>query len=168
MTANLDGPNGLDVPPAVRDARALLAAHRRLSAAAPGPSSRGWCVIHGDAHVGNIMVDAAGRPWLVDWQLVQRGFWQVDVGYLIAATLPPERRRSAERDLLRHYLDCLAAQGISPPTFDDAWPLLADGMTHGFFLWSITTKVAPDVIAVLLGRLGAAVADHAAWAKGTI
>ena len=34
--------------------------------------------------------------------------------------------------------------------------MLADGMTHGFFLWSITTKVAPDVIAVLLGRLGTA------------
>ena len=66
-----------------------------------------------------------------------------------------------------HYLDCLAAQGISPPSFDDAWPLLADGMTHGFFLWSITTKVAADVIAVLLSRLGTAVADHAGWAKGT-
>lgn len=167
MTANLNGPNGLDVPPAMRDARALLAAHRRLSAAAPGPSSKGWCVIHGDAHVGNIMVDAAGRPRLVDWQLVQRGFWQVDVGYLIAATLSPGQRRDAERDLLWHYLDCLAAQGISPLSFDDAWPLLADGMTHGFFLWSITTKVAADVIAVLLSRLGTAVADHAGWAKGT-
>ena len=38
--------------------------------------------------------------------------------------------------------------------------MLVDGMVHGFFLWSITTKVAPDVIAVLLGRLGTAVADH--------
>lgn len=160
MTANLNGPNGAGVPEAVRGAGRLLAAHRRLSAEAPEPSTPGWCVIHGDAHVGNIMVDAGQRPRLVDWQLVQRGFWQVDVGYLIAATLPPEQRRTAERDLLRHYLDQLASQGIPAPEFDTAWPLLIDGMTHGFFLWAITTKVAPDVIAVLLARLGTAVADH--------
>ncbi len=33
-------------------------------------------------------------------------------------------------------------------------------MVHGFFLWGITTKVQPDVIATLLHRLGTAVADH--------
>jgi len=158
MAANLNGPNGAGVPSAMRDAHWLLDAHRQLSA--PEPASTGWCVIHGDAHVGNIMVDAAHRPHLVDWQLVQRGYWQVDVGYLIAATLTPEQRRSDERDLLGHYLDSLAAQGVPPPTMDEAWPTLVDGMVHGFFLWSITTKVKPDVIAVLLERLGTAVADH--------
>ncbi len=163
MTANLNGPNGIDVPTNMRDARELLAAHRRVSAKTPEVSP-GWCVIHGDAHVGNIMVDTAGRPWLVDWQLVQRGFWQVDVGYLIAATLAPDTRRRHERDLLRHYLERLASHGIPAPPFSEAWPVLVDGMVHGFFLWSITTKVAPDVIAVLLGRLGTAVADH--WEKG--
>jgi hypothetical protein len=159
MTANLDGANGVGVPAEMRDASALLAAHRRVSAKSADTAS-GWCVIHGDAHVGNIMVDVDRRPWLVDWQLVQRGLWQVDVGYLIAATLTPEQRRVSEQDLLRHYLDRRAAYGGAAPSFDDAWPLLVDGMVHGFFLWSITTKVAPDVIAVLLSRLGSAVADH--------
>jgi hypothetical protein len=160
MTANLNGSNGAGVPPTIRDAQGLLDAHRQLSDRTPGPSSTGWCVIHGDAHVGNIMVDADRRPHLVDWQLVQRGYWQVDVGYLIAATLSPAQRRASERDLLQHYLDGLAAQGVAPPPFTDAWPTLIDGMIHGFFLWAITTKVQPDVIAVLLGRLGTAVADH--------
>jgi Ser/Thr protein kinase RdoA (MazF antagonist) len=159
-TANLEGPNGAAVPDDVRGAGDLLAAHRRLSDKAPVPSSIGWCVIHGDAHVGNIIVDAAQRPRLVDWQLVQRGFWQVDVGFLIGATLTRPQRRRCERDLLRHYLDSLSQRGITPPPFEVAWTLLADGMIHGFFLWAITTKVAPDVIAVLLGRLGSAVADH--------
>ena len=100
----------------MRDARVLLAAHRRLSAAAPGPSSKGWCVIHGDAHVGNIMVDAAGRPWLVDWQLVQRGFWQVDVGYLIAATLRPRHAEPPNAICCGTTSTALRRTGISPPS----------------------------------------------------
>ena len=160
MTGNLNGPNGLGVPIEWRNADRLLAAHRRLSEHSVA-AAEGWCVIHGDAHVGNIMVDAQGRPWLVDWQLVQRGLWQIDVGYLIGATLTPDQRRASEADLLRHYLDSLAVQGIPPPPFDQAWPALLDGMVHGFFLWSITRRVTADVIAVLLGRLGTAVADHA-------
>ncbi len=157
MSANLTGPNGIGVPPAMRDAGQLLTAHRRVSARTPDGNAQ-WCVIHGDAHVGNIMVDTERRPWMLDWQLVQRGFWDVDVGYLIAATLPPDVRRASERDLLSHYLDALVAHGISIP--DGASAAICNGMIHGFFLWSITTKVKPDVIAVLLERLGTAVADH--------
>jgi hypothetical protein len=33
-------------------------------------------------------------------------------------------------------------------------------MVHGFFLWGITTKQPPAVIATLLHRLDTAVADH--------
>lgn len=119
-----------------------------------------WCVTHGDAHVGNLIRDRVGRPGLVDWQLVQRGRWQIDVGYLIAATLEPEQRRRSELELLRHYMECLSSYGIPVPSFDQARMALPDGMIHGFFLWSITTKVAPDVISHLLARLGTAVADH--------
>ncbi|MCV7302704.1 phosphotransferase [Mycobacterium barrassiae] len=160
MSANLNGRNGVGVPRAVADAEQLLAAHRRVSARTPDGEAQ-WCVIHGDAHVGNIMLDVTKRPWMVDWQLVQRGFWDVDVGYLIAATLPPDIRRASERDLLHHYLEALDAHGIYSPPRDEAWAAIVNGMIHGFFLWAITTKVEPDVIAVLLERLGTAVADHA-------
>ncbi|QZH58306.1 aminoglycoside phosphotransferase family protein [Mycolicibacterium farcinogenes] len=160
MTANLEGGNGSEIPRRARDARSLLEAHRRVGARSAGSSIPGWCVIHGDAHVGNLIRDGDGRPGLVDWQLVQRGRWQIDVGYLIAATLDSEQRRRSELDLLRHYLECLSSYGISVPSFDQARVALPDGMIHGFFLWSITTKVTPDVIALLLARLGTAVADH--------
>ncbi|ORW32514.1 aminoglycoside phosphotransferase [Mycobacterium paraense] len=157
ISRNFDGPNGKGVPDDVRDARRLVDAYRGLaSGAVSGP----WCVIHGDAHVGNLFLDASGTASLVDWQLVQRGMWYLDVGYHIASSLPvPERRRS-ERDLLRHYLDALASQGVAPPPWDDAWPAIARGMLHGFFLWGITTKVEPAIIAALLNRLGTAVADR--------
>lgn len=139
-----------------RDAHRLVDAYRGLMTPSAGP----WCVIHGDAHVGNLVVDAAGVASLVDWQLVQRGGWYLDVGYHIASTLTVEERRHTERDLLRHYLDALASHGVTAPSWDEAWPSIARGMLHGFFLWSITTKQPPAVIATLLHRLGTAVADH--------
>jgi hypothetical protein len=156
IDANFQGPNGQRMPDEVRDATRLVDVYRGLIAGEPDP----WCVIHGDAHVGNLFLDADGTASLVDWQLVQRGGWYLDVGYHIASTLNVAERRGAERDLLRHYLDALAWHGITPPHWDEAWRAIAYGMLHGFFFWGITTKVEPAIIATLLHRLGTAVADH--------
>jgi hypothetical protein len=161
ITANFDGPNGAQTPHEIRDAYRLLDAYRRLIArSATEVATRSWCVIHGDAHVGNLFLDSGGNPSLVDWQLVQRGRWYLDVGYHIASTLTVTERRSAERDLLAHYLDALSSHGVDAPPWDTAWREIASGMLHGFFLWGITTKQPPAVIATLLHRLGTAVADH--------
>lgn len=153
---NLDGPNGQGVPASVSDPQRLVDAYRALVEMHVEP----WCVIHGDAHVGNVFLDTGGMGCLVDWQLVQRGAWYLDVGYHIASTLTVDERRGAERDLLRHYLDALASHGVTPPPWAEAWRAIAFGMVHGFYLWGITTKVQPAIIATLLHRLGTAVADH--------
>ncbi len=161
IARNFEGPNGQRVPTEVRDAAGLVGAYRRLIVPTGAePAAKSWCVIHGDAHVGNIFLDASQTPSMLDWQLVQRGKWYLDVGYHLASTLTVQERRRTERDLLRHYLDCLAAQGITTPAWDEAWRAVGLGMVHGFFLWGITTKVQADVIATLLHRLGTAVADH--------
>lgn len=157
---NFDGPNGQRIPDEVRDAHRLVDAYRGFASTEATAGSR--CVIHGDAHVGNVFRDTAGIGSLVDWQLVQRGGWYVDVGYHIASTLTVEERRRTEGDLLRHYLDALASHGLTPPAWDDAWRAIAFGMVHGFYLWGITTKVQPAITATLLHRLGTAVADHGA------
>ncbi|RDH77179.1 aminoglycoside phosphotransferase [Mycolicibacterium moriokaense] len=159
IAGNLIGPNGSGVPVEMRDEHRLIDAYRAMAAAAQ-PAQ--WCVIHADPHVGNLFLDATGAPCLVDWQLVQRGWWSVDVGYHIASALTVEDRRRADRDLLRHYLDRLRSFGVDPPAFDDAWAQLWRGVLHGFFLWSITTKVEPAVIEILLHRLGTAAADFTA------
>src|SRR5205823_1812642 len=132
---NFEGPLGPGVPNAIRDPHQLVDAYRILAAREPGP---GWTVIHGDMHVGNTFLDATGRPALLDWQLVQRGHWSIDVGYHIASALEPEQRAVAERDLLAHYLDRLAAEGVSPPSFETAWNEYRRGIAYGFFLWGIT------------------------------
>lgn len=160
IRGNFDGPIGVVVPDAVRDAERLADAYRTL--AVETRSSSPWSVIHGDAHVGNVYLDGAGRPSFVDWQLVQRGPWYLDVGYHIASALTIDDRRRTEEDLVRQYLDALAAAGVDIPSSDEAWWGIRRGMVHGFYLWGITLKVDPAITTVLLERLGTAVDDHEA------
>ncbi|MFD6897198.1 phosphotransferase [Rhodococcus sp. NPDC060086] len=158
---NFHGPNGIRVPDELKDAPRLVSAYLGLvEALASEYETSDWCVIHGDAHVGNIYLDGHGRPSLVDWQLVQRGMWYMDVGTHIATALPPDERRRTEDDLLAHYLDCLASHGIEPPQIDPARRALRRGMVRGLYLWGITVKVEPRLIEILLHRLSTAVADH--------
>jgi hypothetical protein len=161
IAANLHGPNGARVPDSVRDENRLIATYRAMTASI-GAARDGlsWCVIHGDPHVGNIFLDSARRPCLLDWQLVQRGIWSVDVGYHIASALTVEDRRRTELDLLEHYLDSLRSFGAEPPSRDEALAALRHGVLHGLFLWGITTKVEPALIEILLHRLGTAAEDH--------
>src|SRR5205807_4643220 len=118
----------------------------------------------GDAHVGNLYLDDAGRPSFVDWQLVQRGPWYLDVGYHMASALTIEDRRRSEQDLVHHYLGRLAAGGVEAPSWDEAWLGVRRGILYGFFLWGITLKVDPAVTSKLLERLGTAAADHDVFA----
>lgn len=163
IRGNFEGPIGAGVPDEVRDADRLYAAYGRLAAVASAATP--WAVIHGDAHVGNLYLDGAGRPSFVDWQLVQRAPWYLDVGYHIASALTVEDRRRSEQDLVRHYLDRLAAGGVDVPAWDEAWLGVRRGILHGLYLWGITLKVDPAVTTTLLTRLGTAAADHDAYAS---
>jgi hypothetical protein len=162
IRGNFEGPIGSGVPDGTRDAQRLVDAFRALATETEAASP--WCVIHGDAHVGNLYLDGAGRPSFVDWQLVQRGPWYLDVGYHIASALTVEDRRGTEEDLLRQYLARLAAGGVDAPSWSDAWSGVRRGIVYGFFLWGITLKVDPAVTSKLLERLGTATADHDAFA----
>jgi hypothetical protein len=163
ITANFDGPNGTGVPHEARDPYRLIDTYRTL--AGQMAVATDWTVIHGDTHIGNVFLDENARPSFLDWQLVQRGMWYIDVGYHIASALTVDDRRRCEDDLLRHYLEQLASGGVTPPDWEAARVGVRRGMVHGFFLWAITCKVAPPIIASLLHRLGTAVADHDAFAS---
>jgi hypothetical protein len=156
--SNFEGPIGAGVPDPARRAERLYEAYGSLARLVP--TATPWSVVHGDAHVGNVFLDGGGRPSFVDWQLVQRGPWYLDVGYHLSSALPVEERRRAEADLLRHYLDCLAAGGVQAPSIDEAWQGFRRGVLHGFYLWAITLKVDPAITTELLTRLGTAAADH--------
>ena len=162
VRGNFEGPIGSGVPEEVRDAERLVSVYRALvlemTTATP------WCVVHGDPHINNLYLDAEGNPCIVDWQLVQRAPWYLDVGYHLACVLSVEDRRLAERDLVNHYLDRLKSAGITSPDPDAVWDGIRRGIIHGLFLWGITLMVDPAITAIMLERLGTAAADHDALA----
>jgi hypothetical protein len=110
------------------------------------------------------MLAGDGDPSLVDWQLVQRNFWGIDVGYHVASALTTADRERSERDLLTHYLDELRARGVDAPSWDEAWQGYRMGNVYGFFMWGITKIVKPERIRVLLQRLSTAVAANDSFA----
>jgi hypothetical protein len=152
----LDGPRAEGLPARTRDAAVLLKAMQALAERdATGPE----VLVHGDSHAGNIFRTADG-PGLIDWQLLQRGGWALDVSYHIAAVLPIEVAEKEERALLDSYLEAILRMGGEAPKPDEAWAQYRAAAVYGYYLWSITRRVDPAIIKVFVQRLGASVTRH--------
>lgn len=118
------------------------------------------CVLHGDVHLGNLYVDAAGRPEFLDG-LSCRGPAMLEVAYFMAASLDLANRRDWEGALVRHYLDELAFHGVDPPGFDEAMRQYALFQVYGHFVWLATeSDHQPEVVKVCnAARVGQAMLD---------
>lgn len=97
-------------------------------------------VLHGDVHAGNVYYRDGAPGGLLDWQLALQGSWALDVSYLITSALDPEQRAAHERGLLETYLAELAAHGVAPPAFDDAWLRYRQNVLYGVLMWFITPE----------------------------
>lgn len=155
----LDGPRGEGLAPRTRSAERLARGLRALA-----EQNRGWrqVLVHGDTHAGNIFMTKDG-PGLIDWQVLQRGGWALDVGYHICALLPVEVAAQNEQKLLAHYLELLAAEGVEPPPFDEALVQYRWAVIYGYYMWAITRRVDPAVINVFVNRLGSAVERNGSY-----
>lgn len=156
----LDGPRSVGLDAHMRDAGRLIAG---LKALAAEDATQPHTLIHGDCHAGNLFLTPSG-PGLIDWQLLQRGGWALDVAYHIAAVLPVEVAEREEWALLRDYLERARAYGCETPDFEAARAQYRAAMVWGFYLWSFTRRVEPPVIEALMTRLGNAVARHESYA----
>lgn len=152
----LDGPRGDNLSPRVRSAANLAVAIKEL---ATRDGARPQFMIHGDAHAGNVFRTPQGMG-VIDWQLLQRGGWALDVAYHLNAVLPTEVAEVEERRLLGEYLAMMRGHGMTMPDEDDAWAQYREGVTYGYYLWSITRRVDPPVIVQFVDRLGKAVMRH--------
>lgn len=154
--ALIDDPRGDPLPGELRDAERITAALRALAQRTDG---RIDALVHGDAHAGNIYV-LGGSAALIDWQMLQRSHWSIDVAYHVCAALSVEQRRETERHLLDHYLDRLTTLGVPDvPDREQAWTDYRAAVPYGFYLWTVTRKVTAPVIHELCQRLGTAVVD---------
>lgn len=156
----LNGPRGEPLPAELRDAARL---QRALEALAAQVRERPLCLVHGDAHAGNIYRQGDGFG-LVDWQVLQKGEWAQDVAYHLAAVLTPEDRRAHERELLGHYLQQLKAHGGPDISADEAWDRYRVAMIYGYYMWSITRKVDPQHTNEFVRKLGLAVHELESYA----
>ncbi|MFT4230249.1 MAG: aminoglycoside phosphotransferase family protein [Microbacterium sp.] len=155
LQALLDDPRGDRLDGSVRRADRLI---RALGALAADVAPRTSCLVHGDAHAGNV-VEIGGRTALADWQVLQRSTWALDVAYHIGAVLSIEDRRRTERALLEHYLNRLRSHGVDAPPWERAWTQFRAALVYGYYLWAITRQVDPAVTREFATRLGTAVAD---------
>jgi len=155
LQSMMDGERGAPLPPAVRDTSRQLPALAKLVDRIPDNAHN---LVHGDCHAGNVYETAEG-PSFVDWQLLQRSSWALDLAYHIAAVLSVEEREASERHLISHYLDSLRGQGVEAPTPEVAWTEYRAFMAYGFHMWSITRKVDPEITNEFVKRLGLAVAS---------
>jgi Ecdysteroid kinase-like family len=160
LQAQLDGPRGKNLSSAVRNGARLIAG---MQALAEKEVERANFLVHGDAHAGNIFrtEQSAG---LIDWQVIQRGGWAIDVAYHICAVLPVELAEQNERRLLQHYLEHARGAGLTLPNDDEAWLQYRQSAMYGFYMWGITQRVEPSITEQFTDRLGRAVMRHGSHA----
>ncbi|MCB2048964.1 MAG: phosphotransferase [Novosphingobium sp.] len=157
ITELMAGERGELLTPAIRTGEMIFAGIAALAEREKGLEK---VFVHGDSHGGNVYETADGEIGLIDWQVLTRGHWSVDVAYHMAAALDIEDRRASEADLLDHYLDRLAAHGGKPPAREEAWQLYRESFPYGLLMWGMTQRVEPQIVNRFVGRLGTAAMDH--------
>jgi hypothetical protein len=121
-------------------------------------------LLHGDPHIGNTYVLPNGEVGFLDWQVVRRGNWSLDLGYFLQGAITIEDRRANERALLEEYRDALALPSDEMPTMDEVWLRYGASVAHGLTLWLCTASAGelwqrPDIAIALAQRYSAAYAD---------
>jgi hypothetical protein len=121
-------------------------------------------LLHGDPHIGNTYLLPNGDVGFLDWQVVRRGNWSLDLGYFLQGALTVEDRRRCEDDLLREYLDELTLPNDEKPSLAEVWLRYRASVAHGLTLWLCTASAGelwqrPDIATALAQRYSAAYAD---------
>jgi hypothetical protein len=154
---SLAGPQAASVPEALRDRSRMIQLVRNLW---DGDTKPPHCLLHGDAHLGNMFFERDGSPGFLDWQTTQRGAWAHEYTYFLVGALSIEDRRAHERPLLEHYLAELKRHGVDAPPFDEAWLAYRKHTAHGV-LWVVCPlEMQPlDIIEANVTRFTTAMTD---------
>ncbi|UXA20877.1 phosphotransferase [Mycobacterium sp. SMC-4] len=126
-------------------------------------------LLHGDPHIGNTYVAPDDSPagetvGFLDWQMVRRGNFSLDLGYFLQGALTIEDRRRSERDLLDAYHDALELPAAEMPGREEIWLRYRASVAHGLAIWMATLSggdawQGADICLALAQRYGAAFVD---------
>lgn len=144
-----------------------IPAHLRSHAGAVAGMERLWaldrssstlCMVHGDAHPGNLFFEHDGEPGFLDWQRLMQCDWAHDVAYFLICSMESEACAAAERDLLAFYLDALGRAGVTPPSWEEAWLSYRRHAMYGLVWNVVPARMQPaEVCAAAAARFNAAV-----------
>ncbi len=101
-------------------------------------SSAGSTLLHGDPHIGNTYVLPDDTVGFLDWQMVRRGNFSLDLGYFLQGALTIEDRRRCEGELLEEYRGALQLPAAEMPTDEDIWLRYRASVAHGLAIWMAT------------------------------
>jgi hypothetical protein len=145
------------VPQALRDPALIRRAIDQLHA---NDARDANCIVHGDAHQGNLFFDPDGTPGYLDWATIMHGHWAFDVAYLIVGSQNVDNRRALEREQIAFYLDALADAGGERIDFDRAWLAYRQHAMWMFMTTLCPVEFHPEEICVLNAeRACAAITD---------
>ncbi|MDY6998586.1 MAG: phosphotransferase [Actinomycetota bacterium] len=121
-------------------------------------------LLHGDPHIGNTYVLPGDTVGFLDWQMVRRGSFSLDLGYFLQGALTIEDRRAAERDLVGEYRDALRLPADEAPSEQDVWLAYRASVAHGLAIWMATLSggdawQGADICLALAQRYAAAFVD---------
>jgi len=121
-------------------------------------------LLHGDPHIGNTYVLPDDDVGFLDWQMVRRGNWSLDLGYFVQGALTIEERRRSERELLDEYRAALTLPADEMPSQEDVLLRYRASVAHGLAIWMATLSggdawQSPDVCRALAQRYAAAFID---------
>jgi len=139
---------GADMPPAFHELARLYMGH--TEAVSDRLDQGRSTLIHGDCHLGNMLLDGAEIGFL-DWACTARAPGVRDVAYFLSNSIPTELRRAEERSLLRRYLSGLAGAGSEAPSFDDAFHEYRLQALNGWVAATVTAAVGSRMQAIEIG-----------------
>lgn len=152
-------PSAADLPAAFHSIERVRAGMERLWQL--DRDSDGLCMVHGDAHPGNLFFEQDGRPGFLDWQRLMQCDWAHDVNYLLVSSMAIEPCAAAERQLLDHYLQAREAQGVPVVDREDAWRSYRQHSMYGL-IWNVVPPVMQpaEVVREVAARFNAAARRH--------
>lgn len=102
------------------------------------PLSSAPTLLHGDPHIGNTYVLPDDSVGFLDWQMVRRGSFGLDLGYFLQGALTIDDRRDSERELLGEYRQALQLPAEEVPTDQEIWLAYRASVAHGLAIWMAT------------------------------
>lgn len=121
-------------------------------------------LLHGDPHIGNTYVLPDGEVGFLDWQMVRRGNFSLDLGYFLQGALSVADRRAGERGLLEQYRGALGLPETELPSAEQIWLHYRASAAHGLAIWIATLSGGeswqrPDISLSFAQRYAAAFTD---------